>query len=152
MSQGEALVWGKGAKERIVLVGRPAIAALERYLSDGRPKLAGSQPVSAIFLNRLGKPFSVRGVQRLLEDAAKAAGLTKNITPHTLRHTFATHLLDGGADLRVVQELLGHASVSTTQIYTHVTQSHARGVYMRTHPLARQANAGVKFPEESKPE
>lgn len=146
MSQGEALVWGKGAKERIVLVGRPAIAALERYLSEGRPKLAGSQPEKAIFLNRLGKPFSVRGVQRLLEDAATAAGLTKNITPHTLRHTFATHLLNGGADLRVVQELLGHANVSTTQIYTHVTQSHARGVYMRSHPMARKAQ-----PESSQP-
>lgn len=137
MSQGEALVWGKGAKERIVLVGRPALASLQVYLTEARPKLAGGKAESAMFLNRLGQPFSVRGVQRLLESAAKAAGLTKKITPHTLRHTFATHLLDGGADLRVVQELLGHANVSTTQIYTHVTQGHARAVYLRTHPLAR---------------
>jgi integrase/recombinase XerC len=136
-SQGEALVWGKGAKERIVLVGRPALRALETYLREGRPKLLGHKQSNAIFLNRLGDPFSVRGVQRLLDDASHAAGLTRTITPHTLRHTFATHLLDGGADLRMVQELLGHASVSTTQIYTHVTQAHARRVYLNTHPLAR---------------
>jgi integrase/recombinase XerC len=139
-SQGEALVWGKGAKERIVLVGKPALNALETYLREARPKLLGKKQSNALFLNRLGDRFTVRGVQRLLDDASVAAGLTKRITPHTLRHTFATHLLDGGADLRVVQELLGHAHVSTTQIYTHVTQSHARRVYLRTHPLARNGN------------
>jgi site-specific recombinase XerD len=136
-SQGEALVWGKGAKERIVLVGRPALRALEAYLRDGRPQLLGKKQSNSIFLNRLGQTFSVRGVQRLLDDASHAAGLTRSITPHTLRHTFATHLLDGGADLRMTQELLGHASVTTTQIYTHVTQAHARRVYLNTHPLAR---------------
>ncbi|MDP3046695.1 MAG: tyrosine recombinase [Chloroflexota bacterium] len=136
-SQGEALVWGKGAKERIVLVGQPALRALEAYLRDGRPMLLGKKQSNAIFLNRLGERFSVRGVQRLLDDASHAAGLTRSITPHTLRHTFATHLLDGGADLRMMQELLGHASVSTTQIYTHVTQAHARRIYLNTHPLAR---------------
>ena len=138
-SQGEALVWGKGAKERIVLVGQPALRALETYLRDARPLLLGKKQSNAIFLNRLGQRFSVRGVQRLMHDASHAAGLTRSITPHTLRHTFATHLLDGGADLRMVQELLGHASVSTTQIYTHVTQAHARRVYLNTHPLARGA-------------
>ncbi len=136
-SSGEALVWGKGAKERIVLVGRPALEALEVYLRDGRPKLLGQKQSTAVFVNRMGQPFSVRGVQRLLDDASQAAGLARNITPHTLRHTFATHLLDGGADLRMVQELLGHSSVSTTQIYTHVTQAHARRIYLDTHPLAR---------------
>jgi tyrosine recombinase XerC len=141
-SQGEALVWGKGAKERIVLVGRPALRALEAYLRDGRPQLLGKKQSNSIFLNRLGQTFSVRGVQRLLDDASHAAGLTRSITPHTLRHTFATHLLDGGADLRMTQELLGHASVSTTQIYTHVTQAHARRVYLNTHPLARGPETG----------
>ena len=138
-AQGEALVWGKGAKERIVLVGRPALLALENYLRDGRPKLLGKKQSSAIFINRFGGPLNERSVQRLLEESSAAAGLNKHVTPHTLRHTFATHMLDGGADLRVVQELLGHANVSTTQIYTHVTQGHARRVYLNTHPLARPA-------------
>jgi len=136
-AQGEALVWGKGSKERIVLVGKPALLALDNYLREGRPRLLGKRQCSAIFINRLGGPLNQRSVQRLLEEASAAAGLTKHVTPHTLRHTFATHMLDGGADLRVVQELLGHANVSTTQIYTHVTQSHARRVYLNTHPMAR---------------
>lgn len=138
-AQGEALVWGKGAKERIVLVGRPALQALETYLREGRPRLLGGKRSTAIFINRLGGPLNERSVQRLLEEAAAAAGINKHVTPHTLRHTFATHMLDGGADLRVVQELLGHSNVSTTQIYTHVTQGHARRVYLDTHPLASQA-------------
>ncbi len=139
--QSEVRVWGKGAKERIVLMGQPAQRALETYLRLARGELLGKKTSNALFLNRLGGRFSVRGVQRLLDDSAHKAGLTRNITPHTLRHTFATHILDGGADLRVVQELLGHESLSTTQMYTHVTQSRARKVYLETHPLAKRESA-----------
>jgi len=139
LKRGEARVMGKGAKERIVLLGQPALQALKAYLQEARGKLLGQKASNALFLNRFGERFSVRGVQRLLDQAARAAGITRQITPHTLRHTFATHMLDGGADLRVVQELLGHANLSTTQRYTHVTQSQARRVYLSTHPLAKRA-------------
>lgn len=141
LTRAEARVWGKGAKERIVLLGQPAVRALEAYVSQVRGKLLGPKTTNALFLNRLGARFSVRGVQRLLDVSAKQAGLSRHITPHTLRHTFATHVLDGGADLRVVQELLGHASLSTTQTYTHVTQGQARKVYLATHPLARKESS-----------
>jgi len=133
----ELRVWGKGAKERIVLLGNPAIAALQVYVQRGRPELLKEAPTDALFLNRSGGRLTTRSVMSLLSKYSRMAGLEKHVTPHTLRHTFATHLLDGGADLRSVQELLGHARLATTQIYTHVSQNRAREVYLRSHPLAR---------------
>ncbi len=118
-------VWGKGARERVVLMGRPAARAVERYLADARPRLA-QRPETALFLNRDGGRLSQRAVQIIVRKYALAAGLERSVHPHLLRHTFATHLLDGGAELRVVQTLLGHASVNTTQIYTHVTDAAKR--------------------------
>ncbi len=134
----EMRVWGKGSKERLVLIGEPAAAATTNYLSQGRPKLLGKRSGDALFLNRYGSRLSERIVQMILEKYAAIAGLTKRVYPHLLRHTFATHMLDGGADLRVVQELLGHASLASTQIYTHVTKSQARKVYLAAHPMARK--------------
>lgn len=120
-------VLGKGNKERMVVMGDPARDALERYLREARPHLAKG-PEPAFFLNRDGGRLSVRRVQLMLRKYAAAAGLGKRAYPHLLRHTFATHLLDGGADLRVVQELLGHANVNTTQVYLHVTEERQRKV------------------------
>lgn len=133
----EIRVWGKGSKERIVFLGKPAARALEDYLGKGRPRLAGGKAVDAVFLNKSGQRLSVRSIDGMLEKYTRLAGLEKAITPHVLRHTFATHMLEGGADLRVVQELLGHAGLQTTQVYTHVTQGQARKVYMERHPRAR---------------
>lgn len=136
--QGELRVLGKGNKERIALLGQPAQRWLRDYVALGRPQLlARRQPSSALFVNRLGSRLTARSVQSILHYYALQAGLEKRVTPHVLRHTFATHLLDGGADLRVVQELLGHAQLSTTQVYTHVSRSQARAVYLRAHPGAR---------------
>ena len=115
-----ARVFGKGARERLVMMGRPAVRAVERYLDEGRPHLAKG-PTTALFLNRDGGRLSQRAVQIMVRKYAVAAGLERSVHPHLLRHTFATHLLEGGAELRVVQTLLGHANVNTTQIYTHVT-------------------------------
>jgi len=134
----EIRVWGKGSKERMVLMGEPAAKALSDYLEQGRPKLLGNKRSSALFLNRYGGRLPERRVQRILEKYANIAGIDKGVHPHMLRHTFATHLLDGGADLRVVQELLGHANLSSTQIYTHVTKSQARKVYLSAHPMAQK--------------
>ncbi len=134
----ETIVWGKGAKERVVLMGRPAAEALDVYIRKGRPKLMGKRGNSALFLNRYGGRLTERMVQKLLSGYARAAGIDKKVHPHQLRHTFATHMLDGGADLRVVQELLGHADLSSTQIYTHVTKSRAKKVYLAAHPMARK--------------
>jgi integrase/recombinase XerC len=121
-------VRGKGNKQRVVLVGRPAARALKQYLRQGRPQLAkGGQ--EALFLNRDGERLSMRAVQNIVHKAALASGLDRRAHPHLLRHTFATHMLDGGADLRVVQELMGHASANTTQIYLHVTEARQRQVY-----------------------
>ena len=129
-------VQGKGSKERIALMGVPAAKALEDYLLRGRPYLLGREAIEAYFLNRFGSRLTERGVELAVQKYAKQAGLEKRVFPHLLRHTFATHLLDGGADLRVVQELLGHANLSTTQIYTHISQSQARQVYTAAHPRA----------------
>jgi len=136
----EIRVWGKGSKERVVLMGQPAAEALRTYLSQGRPKLMGDKRIRALFINRYGRRLIERRVQRLLQKYASLAGINKRVYPHLLRHTFATHLLDGGAGLRVVQELLGHASLSSTQIYTHVTKSQAKKVYLSAHPMAREKN------------
>jgi integrase/recombinase XerC len=132
----EARVLGKGSKQRLVLMGAPAASALSDYLRNGRPALGARPGTTALFLNRKGGRLSIRGIQKMVEHYVRAAGLAKKAHPHTFRHTFATHMLDGGADLRVVQELLGHADLSSTQIYTHVTKQQARKVYLKTHPLA----------------
>ena len=138
LQHGELRVWGKGAKERVALLGEPACRALRRYIREGRPELIkGNRETNALFLNRLGSRLSTRSVNNILDRYAKLAGLERRVTPHVMRHTFATHLLDGGADLRTVQELLGHADLSTTQIYTHVSQARAKEVYRKAHPRAR---------------
>ncbi len=145
LRRGELRVVGKGRKERIGLLGRPARLALRAYLEDGRPVLlergagrqAGPEPAE-IFLNHLGDPLGVRGLRYRLERLRRIAGLPVGVSPHTLRHSFATHLLDGGADLRVVQELLGHESLATTQVYTHVSPTRLRTVYLEAHPRARR--------------
>ncbi|MEE8582248.1 MAG: site-specific tyrosine recombinase/integron integrase [Dehalococcoidales bacterium] len=133
-------VWGKGAKERIVLIGEPAADALKDYLSRGRKDLLAGKKSEAVFVNYRGGRLTDRSVQKMLTVYAAAAGIEKRVHPHMLRHTFATHMLDGGADLRVVQELLGHARLSSTQIYTHVTKKQAKKVYLSAHPMARTEN------------
>ena len=131
------LLRGKGGKQRLVPVGRPAIAALEAYLVRGRPDLARrGRGLPALFLNARGGRLSRQSAWQVLQDTAERAGITAAVSPHTLRHSFATHLLDGGADVRVVQELLGHASVTTTQIYTLVTVTALREVWAGAHPRA----------------
>ncbi|BBZ33360.1 site-specific tyrosine recombinase XerD [Mycolicibacterium confluentis] len=132
------LLHGKGGKERLVPIGRPAVAALDAYLVRGRPDLAGrGRGTPAIFLNARGGRLSRQSAWQVLQDAAERAGISAGVSPHTLRHSFATHLLEGGADVRVVQELLGHASVTTTQIYTMVTVHALREVWAGAHPRAR---------------
>jgi tyrosine recombinase XerC len=138
LESNEIRVWGKGSKERMVLMGQPAAEALKDYIKEGRARLRGEKKTKALFLDRYGQRLTERSVQRLLNQYAKKAGIGKRVHPHLLRHTFATHLLDGGADLRVVQELLGHARLTSTQIYTHVTKGQARKVYLAAHPLARE--------------
>lgn len=133
-------LFGKGRKERIVPVGRCARDALDAYLVRGRPVLAQrGRGAPEVFLNTLGRPLSRQSAWGVLRQAAERAGLGegRHVSPHTLRHSFATHLLAGGADVRVVQEMLGHASVTTTQIYTKVTVEHLRRVYATSHPRAR---------------
>ena len=127
-------VWGKGSKERMVLMGRPAAEALKLYLDLGRIRLEGKAYTQAVFLNRFGERIAERRIQHIIKKYAQQAGLEMRVFPHIMRHTFATHLLDGGADLRVVQDLLGHARLSSTQIYTHVTQSQIRRNYLAAHP------------------
>ena len=130
-------LFGKGRKERVVPVGRYAVEAVEAYLVRGRPALAAAgRGNAAVFLNTRGNPLSRQSAWAVLQQAAARAGLTEHVSPHSLRHSFATHLLAGGADVRVVQELLGHASVTTTQIYTQVTVQTLREVYAASHPRA----------------
>ncbi|RFD24225.1 site-specific tyrosine recombinase XerD [Mycobacterium uberis] len=132
------LLQGKGGKQRLVPVGRPAVQALDVYLVRGRSELAcRGRGTPAIFLNARGGRLSRQGAWQLLQDAAERAGITSSVSPHMLRHSFATHLLEGGADVRVVQELLGHASVTTTQIYTLVTAHALREVWAEAHPRAK---------------
>ena len=127
-------VIGKGNKERVVPVGRKAVAALERYLSMGRPKLVTPRSTANIFLTRRGTPFAPVTLWLRMKQRVRRADIPRNITPHMLRHSFATHLLDHGADLRVIQELLGHASISTTEVYTHVAATRLRDVHRKYHP------------------
>jgi len=143
LRRGEIRVLGKGRKERIGLLGRPALAALAAYLEDGRPVLLERRPdrgvePAEVFLNHIGTALGVRGLRYRLDRLRRLAGLPVGVSPHTLRHSFATHLLDGGADLRVVQELLGHANLATTQIYTHVSPGRLQAAYREAHPRARR--------------
>ena len=132
------LLRGKGGKQRLVPVGRPAVAAVDAYLVRARPGLAAKgRGTAALFLNSRGGRLSRQSAWQVLRDAAERAGVSEPVSPHTLRHSFATHLLEGGADIRVVQELLGHASVTTTQVYTLVTIDSLREVYALAHPRAR---------------
>ena len=129
-------VLGKGQKTRLVPIGEPAQRALDRYLATGRPALESDSDTEALFLSRRGRRLSASDVRRRLGRWVREAALSSGISPHTLRHSFATHLLEGGADLRSIQELLGHASVSTTQVYTRVEPSRLRREYSRAHPRA----------------
>jgi site-specific recombinase XerD len=141
LARGELRVTGKGRKERVTLLGGPAREAVQRYLDEGRPALLtlagpGARDDGTLFLNARGAPLGVRGVRYRLDRLMRAAGLPSGSSPHTLRHSFASHLLEGGADLRVVQELLGHASLATTQVYTHVSPARLRSAYRGAHPRA----------------
>ena len=149
LGRAQLRVVGKGRKERIGILGRPAVAALRSYLEDGRPELLAGRltdgPIPPeIFLNHRGNPLGVRGLRYRLDLLCRRAGLPIGISPHTLRHSFATHLLDGGADLRIVQELLGHESLATTQIYTHVSPTRLRAAYREAHPRARAVTARAR--------
>jgi integrase/recombinase XerD len=134
MDEGLVRVFGKGSKERLVPIGRSAIGALAIYLRELRPKLERGGGKGVLFLNARGLPLSRMGAWKILRKHVTTAGLEKRVTPHTLRHSFATHLLEAGADLRAVQEMLGHADISTTQIYTHVDREYLRSVHRQFHP------------------
>jgi integrase/recombinase XerD len=136
LDEGLVRVFGKGSKERLVPIGRNAIAALAIYVHEQRPHLARGSGKATLFLNSRGTRLSRMGAWKILRKYVKRAGITKTVSPHTLRHSFATHLLEGGADLRAVQEMLGHADISTTQIYTHVDREYLRQVHRRYHPRA----------------
>ncbi|MDE3066651.1 MAG: tyrosine recombinase [Verrucomicrobiota bacterium] len=136
LEAGFVTVVGKGNKERVVPVGQKAVAALRRYLDVARPKLVTPRSPGTVFLTGRGTPFASVTLWLRIKNRARRAGLTRNITPHMLRHSFATHLLEHGADLRVIQELLGHASIGTTEIYTHVTGNRLREIHRRFHPRA----------------
>ena len=134
---GDVRVFGKGRKERIIPIHKQAATVVEQYVRDARPHLARNKDEKAMFLNRRGERLTRQGFWQILKQYAKLAGLTTAVTPHTLRHSFATHMLSGGADLRAVQELLGHANISTTQVYTHLTTEHVRRSYEKAHPRAK---------------
>ena len=129
---------GKGSKERVVPIGRAARAALRAYLERGRPKLAGQRLEANVFLNLRGRALSRQGLYGIVVKHGRAAGLGGRLSPHTLRHSFATHLLAGGCDLRSLQEMLGHADVATTQIYTHLSSGRLKEVYFSAHPRAME--------------
>ena len=145
LEEGSVRVLGKGGRERDIPLGRYARDAVAAYLTRVRPGLATSRSRSALFLNQVnGGRLTRQGVTGILQQHAAAAGVAKKVSPHTLRHSFATHLLEGGADIRVVQELLGHASVATTQVYTLVTREHLREVYLTSFPRARRPGAAKR--------
>ncbi len=128
---------GKGSKERIIPIHQRAAQSIKEYMVAVRPLLLRDEEDDALFLNRRGERLTRQGFWLILKNHAEAAGIKRGVTPHTLRHSFATHILSGGADLRAVQELLGHASISSTQIYTHLTSEHVRQAYEKAHPRAR---------------
>ena len=135
-TMGYIKCYGKGSKERIVPLGSVAASCIEAYLARGRTKLVKNQLLPALFVNSHGRRLTRQGFWKIIKKYAEEAGIKKDITPHTLRHSFATHLLENGADLRSVQEMLGHADISTTQIYTHITKTRLNEVYDKTHPRA----------------
>lgn len=134
LSENLVRIFGKGGKERLVPIGRSVIGAASVYLHQMRPALDRGRSKNRVFLNARGEPLSRVGAWGIVRRATQRAGITKRVTPHTLRHSFATHLLEGGADLRAVQEMLGHADLSTTQIYTHVDREYLRSVHKQFHP------------------
>jgi integrase/recombinase XerD len=134
-------VIGKGNKERVVPVGRTAAAALQRFLEAGRPKLVTPRSPANVFLTKRGTPFAAVTLWLRMKQRVRRAGIARNITPHMLRHSFATHLLENGADLRVIQELLGHASIATTEVYTHVAHGRLQEVHRKFHPRAKKAHS-----------
>jgi len=131
---GFLVVMGKGGKERVVPVGKTAYDVVRRYLDEARPKLIKTRTTDVLFLNRFGKAFTRQGLWKIIIHYAQKAGLQKSVHPHTFRHSFATHLLEGGADLRAVQVMLGHSDISTTQIYTHVTKDRLKEIHRKYHP------------------
>jgi integrase/recombinase XerD len=137
VTDGSVRCFGKGSKERIVPIHPRAAHLVDEYINNIRPKLLRDDEEQALFLNRRGERLTRQGLWQKLKEYAKGTGLKKDITPHTLRHSFATHMLSGGADLRYVQEMLGHANIATTQIYTHLTSEHVRNSYERAHPRAK---------------
>ncbi len=137
LDEGMMRARGKGSKERIVPVGSSAVDALRRYLSRGRPVLVGARVESSLFVNHRGARLTRQGVYKIIQSYAHSAGLGERMTPHTLRHTFATHLLAGGCDLRSLQEMLGHADLATTQIYTHLSADRLKDAYFGAHPRAQ---------------
>ena len=134
---GYVRCFGKGHKERIIPIAPRATSAVAEYIKEAHPRLAHGKDEPALFLNARGERLTRQGLWQILKGYAKEAGLDTDITPHTLRHSFATHMLSGGADLRAVQELLGHANISTTQVYTHLTTEHIRRTYEKAHPRAK---------------
>src|SRR5271163_726284 len=136
LEAGFITVIGKGNKERVVPVGKKAVEALNRYITNARPKLVTPKSPANVFLTKRGTPFAAVTLWLRIKNRVRRAGIERNITPHMLRHSFATHLLEHGADLRVIQELLGHASIGTTEIYTHVTGSRLREIHRKFHPRA----------------
>ncbi|RDW21991.1 site-specific tyrosine recombinase XerD [Oceanobacillus chungangensis] len=136
LSMGFVQCYGKGSKERIVPIGDVAIKAVDHYLQHARGKILKQNKETILFVNQHGRPLTRQGFWKILKKVTKDGGIEKSITPHTLRHSFATHLLENGADLRVVQELLGHVDISTTQIYTHVSKTRLKDMYKAFHPRA----------------
>jgi integrase/recombinase XerD len=134
-SQGIVRVFGKGSKERLVPIGLPALRWIEKYASTARALLARrGQSQDSLFLNARGRPMTRMAIWKIVQQSTRAAGIRKAVHPHTFRHSFATHLLEGGADLRAVQEMLGHSDISTTQIYTHIDREYLKEVHRTFHP------------------
>jgi integrase/recombinase XerD len=142
LEEGMLRARGKGSKERIVPVGRRAVDALELYCRRGRPALVGARAETRLFVNRRGAQLTRQGLYKVVQNRARSAGLAERMTPHTLRHTFATHLLSGGCDLRSLQEMLGHADLATTQIYTHLSADRLKDAYFGAHPRAHMLAGG----------
>jgi integrase/recombinase XerD len=136
LSQGQILVMGKGSKERLIPLHPKAVQTLREYVRDGRPQLLGGHTTESVFVSTRGLPLSADAMRRIFKRYLAQAGASRSLSPHAMRHTFATHMLEGGADLRTVQELLGHVALSTTQIYTHLSVTRLQDVHRRSHPRA----------------